>query len=206
MNVRSLLFWPLRPLWRLFLRAAPIPDDPWKRVNYRAAPAKFGPGSTHDFSWYFEGESSVGVATVDDVQDWLLACEYATDPDLFRVPDFWQHPCTFEQVRRGDCEDHALWAWRKLVELGYDAELVMGRFLPWTPSGDGGERTHVWVNFKQDGETFVFETTCKVRERMVRRLPDVSGKYRPELGVDRQRKSFAFAGVLVTIREREFAR
>src|SRR5690348_3236184 len=46
-------------------------------------------------------------------------CEYVRDPVHER--DFWQHPKTFEQLRKGDCEDHALWAWRKLTELGISA-------------------------------------------------------------------------------------
>ena len=42
---------------------------------------------------------------------WLLGCVYARDRDLFRNPDYWQHPCNFEGLRKGDCEDFALWAW-----------------------------------------------------------------------------------------------
>src|SRR5205085_1473130 len=68
------------------------------------------------FAWYFEGQSAVTVGSVDDVCEWLLECEYVHDPELFHEPDFWQHPRTFERLRKGDCEDHALWAWRKLVE------------------------------------------------------------------------------------------
>ncbi len=33
----------------------------------------------------------------------------------------------FRGKRRGDCKDHALWAWRKLNELGIAAELVCGQ-------------------------------------------------------------------------------
>src|SRR5262249_53906969 len=92
----TLLFWPLRPLWRLVLRAMPV-RDAWERINHRVAAAKFGPGSTHDFAWYFEGTSSVAVSTLDDVKDWLLGCQYESDPELFQVEDFWQHPQTFEK-------------------------------------------------------------------------------------------------------------
>lgn len=187
------------------LRVIPTPD-PWERVGYRVPTRKFGPGSTHDFAWYFEGKSTVSVSSLDDIEEWLLGCEYVSDPDLFRVDDYWQHPQTFEQIRRGDCEDHALWAWRKLIELGYDADLVAGRCLPWTPGVPGDDRTHAWVIFRRGGESYVFETTSKIKEQMVRLLSQVAGEYRPELGVDRYRKSFAFGGALVTMREREFAR
>jgi hypothetical protein len=204
-DARSLLFWPLRPLWRLILRIVPTPD-PWERVNYRVPTKSFGPGSTHEFGWYLEGKSSVVVSTIDQIQDWLLDCEYVSDPDLFRVADYWQHPQTFEQIRRGDCEDHALWAWRKLIELGYDGELVVGRCLPWTPGTADGERTHVWVVFRRDGESFLLEATSKIREKMIKPLAEASSGYRPELGVDKNRRRFAYGGALVTIREREFAR
>jgi len=64
----------------------------------------------------------------------------------------------------------------------------------------------VWVVFRRNGQAFLFETTCKVKHAMITPLAEMSRKYRPELGVDRNRKSFAFAGALLTIREREFAR
>ena len=196
----SLLFWPLRPVWRLMLRAIPV-NDPWQRLKHRVPVGRYGPGSTHDFAWYFEGSSAVPVSSLDDIEDWLLGCDYESDPELFRLDDFWQHPQTFEQIRRGDCEDYALWAWRKLVELGYDAELVVGRNLPWNPD-EVPDRTHVWVVFKRDGQSFLFETTCRVKGRMIRPLAEVAAAYRPELGVDRTKKCFAFAGSLLTMRER----
>ena len=167
---------------------------------------RYGPGSIHDFAWYFEGASGVTTSSVDDIQDWLVGCEYVSDPDLFRVADYWQHPRTFEQIKRGDCEDHAIWAWRKLIELGYDADLVEGRFLPWAPGRPDGDRTHVWVIYRRDGQSFLLEATCKVKNNMVRSLADATSRYRPELGVDRNRKTYAFAGAILTMREREFAR
>jgi len=204
-TARGLLFWPLRPLWRLVLRGVSV-ADPWERINYRVPVKRYGAGSIHDFAWYFEGASGIATSNVDDIQEWLLGCEYVSDPDLFRVPDYWQHPRTFEQIRRGDCEDHAIWAWRKLVELGIDADLIEGRCLPWTPREPSDDRGHVWVVFRRNGQAFLFETTCKVKHAMITPLAEMSRKYRPELGVDRNRKSFAFAGALLTIREREFAR
>jgi hypothetical protein len=173
-------------------------DDPWARVDYAAPPHAFGAGNRHDFAWYFEGDSTVPVASIDDVQDWLLSCDYAPDTALFNEPDFWQHPRTFEQLRRGDCEDHALWAWRKLVELGLDADLVSGTV---RHAGDdvvprGG---HVWVLLRQNGETFVFEAVAKQRDRMLRPLADVRDRYRPEFGVDRACRRYTFHGALIAM-------
>ena len=72
---------------------------------------------------------SVPVQSIDDIVAWLQSCEYVTDLDLFHERDFWQHPGTFERLRRGDCEDFALWAWRKLAEVGIDAEFCVGRVI-----------------------------------------------------------------------------
>jgi len=69
------------------------------------------------------GQSTVCVNDIAAICEWLADCEYVRDPVHER--DFWQHPKTFEQLRKGDCEDHALWAWRKLTELGIPAEFYV---------------------------------------------------------------------------------
>jgi hypothetical protein len=201
--LRRALYWVLRPVWRLLLRTLP-PDDPWGRLDYRVPVHHYGLGSRHDFAWYFEGDSAVTVSTLDDIQEWLLECEYVRDSDLFHEPDFWQHPRTFERLRKGDCEDHALWAWRKLLELNYDAELVAGRRLPWDPSVPEKDRGHVWVLFRHEGQSYLFEAVAKAKENMVRPLAVTAAEYRPEFGVDRSRQRFTFNGILLTMREREF--
>jgi Bacterial transglutaminase-like cysteine proteinase BTLCP len=189
----------LAPLARLVTRRLPV-RDAWERYDYRVPLSAFGSGNRHEFGWYFEGESSVAVASLDEVQEWLLACEYVQDESLFNEPDFWQHPRTFEQLRRGDCEDHALWAWRKLVELGYDADLVSGTVLRATE--DTAERGgHVWVMLRENGERLVFEAVAKAKSRMVRPLEEVRDRYRPEFGVDRQRQRYAFNGALLAFNE-----
>ena len=35
-------------------------------------------------------------------------------------------PEEFEQKRRGDCDDFALWTWKQLLGLGYNARFVTG--------------------------------------------------------------------------------
>ena len=187
-----------------FLSRRPPMQDAWERCDYRVSPSAFGAGNLHDFSWYFEGASTVHVTSLEDVQHWLLGCEFVEDEELFNETDFWQHPHTFEQLRRGDCEDHALWAWRKLIELGYEAELISGRCLPWDPKGKESQRGHVWVNFTSQGTRYLFETAAKTKEAMIHPLSDVAAGYRPEFGVDHHRRRFAFNGILATMREREF--
>ena len=65
---------------------------------------------------------------------------------LFNEIDLWQHPSSFEELRRGDCEDFALWAWRKLAELGIDAEFFVGRIL--SVEEPDVDRQHAWVVFR----------------------------------------------------------
>lgn len=191
--LRRALAWSLRPLLRAVARHSRN-DDPWERIAYRVPLYRFGRGSYKPFRWYFEGPSQVSVSTLDEVCAWLLECEYAHDDTLFNESDFWQHPRTFEYLRRGDCEDHALWAWRKLVELGFEAELVSGT---WHPPGDtpGG---HVWIRFRQAGEEFMFEAVSNSRERMIRPFSRAKAEYIPHAGVDQRFQHYAYFGFLRT--------
>jgi len=116
--MRRLLAFILRPVFYFGLRF--MDWEPWERLSHGIAPPQFGAGSHHDFRWYFEGQSTVSVKDMAAICEWLADCEYVRDPVHER--DFWQHPKTFEQLRKGDCEDHALWAWRKLTELGISAD------------------------------------------------------------------------------------
>jgi hypothetical protein len=202
-RTRRFLYHLTRPVMRFVLRRLPI-EDPWERTQMQVPLRNFGSGARHDFTWYFEGESAVGVASIADVRDWLLDCEYTSDRHLFHEEDYWQHPRTFEQLRRGDCEDHALWAWRKLIELGVDADLVTGKSLPWHPSDPDSQKGHAWVMFRHEGSVFVLEATAKSSDRMIRPFEEARGEYRPEFGVDRTRVRYVFNGYLMTQRDTEF--
>ena len=121
--LRGLLRRLASPLVRLFGRS----KSPWKRLSLPVPIGAFGPGSLSEFAQYFEGESHVRVESIDEIVEWLLNCQYMTDAIQFNERDLWQHPISFEQLRCGDCEDFALWAWRKLADLGIDAEFYVGR-------------------------------------------------------------------------------
>ena len=184
----------LRPLFLAALRLFPEPD-PWERLDVAAPLHEYGSGARRDFAWYFEGESAVTVTSLAEVRAWLEGCEYASDPQLFQESDFWQHPRTFEHLRRGDCEDFALWAWRKLVELGHDVDLVVGRTLPWEP----GQGRHAWLVLRLEGTEYLYEPGRRGDDAL-RPLSAVKESYLPELGVGPDRKRFAFAGNLVAMR------
>jgi hypothetical protein len=152
--------------------------------------ALLGAGARRGFDWVFEGDTGVSVRGLEDILDWLASCHYETDASLFRESDYWQHPYTFEQLRRGDCEDFALWAWRKLVELGIDADLVIGRRVP--PGAENSR--HAWILFRDGDDEFLFEPVVRDRSSAVRHVTTVRTEYIPEFGVAADRSRFLFAG------------
>ena len=159
--------------------------------RHQNIPLKFyGGGANRKFDYYFSGQSRVRVNSVRDIVDWLLGCEYVSDPEQFKKRDHWQHPVDFEKTRRGDCEDFALWAWRKLVELGHDAEFMVGKWLR-----DGRAGTHAWVFLRHDGKQFVFEATGRGLERIVKLHQDEMDNYVPFASVDSELRKKVYNGL-----------
>ena len=158
----------------------------------RVPASVFGPGSERPFAEYFAGESCVRVRSIEDIVAWLQTCEYVSDLELFRERDVWQHPRFFEQLRRGDCEDFALWAWRKLAEIGIEAQFCVGRVI----CGDrpGIDRQHAWVVYRVDGTEFLFEPAARAPSRMIRPLADAMDEYVPHFAVNHQFDTNAFVG------------
>jgi hypothetical protein len=154
----------------------------------------FSAASTRDFAWYFNGESSVPVTSLQDMHTWLSACRYVHDHVQFCAPDYWQHPQKFEHLRAGDCEDYALWAWRKLVELQYDAEFMVG----YVAIGESGFGRHAWIVYQHDGVRYLYEPTRTTLDDAVRRFADVHAEYVPEFGVGRDLQRFTYHGRLLT--------
>jgi Bacterial transglutaminase-like cysteine proteinase BTLCP len=170
-------------------------DSPWERVTMEVPTRAFGPGSTREFRHYLEGESLVSTESIDDIVEWLLTCEYVTDVVQFNERDLWQHPRSFEERRRGDCEDFALWAWRKLREIGVDAEFVVGRVV--CSREDEDERRHAWVVYRVNGTAFLFEPAARSRERMIQLLDEAMHRYMPHFAVNHQLTTCAFLGCLL---------
>jgi Bacterial transglutaminase-like cysteine proteinase BTLCP len=109
-----------------------------------------GPRSTHPIGRYISQPLNVQCRTIGDVRNFLLGCKYVSDQELFGKRDYWQPPEEFEKRKKGDCEDFALWTWRQLLNMGYDARFVAGCS---TRYGDG----HAWVEFFRDGNCFLLE-------------------------------------------------
>jgi hypothetical protein len=164
----------------------------WDRVTMDIPEKAFGPGSGQPFADYFRGPSSVPVSSIDEIVAWLQTCEYAADIERFREHDHWQHPGTFEQTKQGDCEDFALWTWRKLAEVGIDAEFYVGRFI----CEDRPEiaRQHAWVVYQVEGTAFLFEPAARTRSEMICPLEDAMARYVPHFAVNHRFETSAFAG------------
>jgi transglutaminase-like cysteine proteinase BTLCP len=191
--------WPRPSIHRLSLYFGRVTarllgrESVWDAITMRVPPGAFGPGSRRPFADYFTGESAVRVQSIDDIVAWLQSCEYATDVELFQERDVWQHPSAFEQCRRGDCEDFALWAWRKLAEIGVDAELCVGRVVA-VDDRPGIDRQHAWVVYRIDESAFLFEPAARIRSRMIRPLADAIDEYVPHFAVNHRFDTQAFAG------------
>lgn len=110
---------------------------------------------------------------MEEIRAFLLTCRYVSDHEQFGLRDHWMPPVQFEQTRRGDCDDFALWTWRQLLSLGYDARFVggiAGRY------GAG----HAWVTFRADDQIFILEPLL-ARYRKFPRLETL--RYRPAVSV-----------------------
>ena len=167
-------------------------ESAWDRLAIRVPATVFGPGSRQPFAEDFRGPSSVPVQSIDDIVAWLQTCEYVTDLELFHERDVWQHPGSFETLRRGDCEDFALWAWRKLAEIGIDAEFVVGRVV--CEDSPGIDCQHAWVVYRVDRTAFLFEPAARNPSRIIRRLADAMDEYVPHFAVNHRFDTDTFVG------------
>ena len=192
---RLRLMWPvMRLAWRYL-----DDGDAWQSVRHDAPLWAFGPGALREFGWYLDGPSMVEVSSVDEICQWLAGCEYVGDPDLFGVDDLWQHPRTFEQLRKGDCEDFALWAWRKLVGLNVDARFVTGECVRVGRDHGAG---HAWVQFTENESEYILDPASGgTTSDMVRPIEQYRDVYRPRISVDSDLKGYVYAGMVAWLQE-----
>ena len=154
---------------------------------------QFGAGSRRPFADYLNGQSRVQVHSIDDICRWLQQCEYVRDTELFNQRDVWQHPDEFETRQQGDCEDHALWAWRKLKELNISAEFVVGQ-ARWAENSNGvGSGAHAWVSYQENDRTYILEATHK--KQLIYPLEAMQTRYHPWFSVDTANQTYRFLPV-----------
>ena len=110
----------------------------------------------------------------DEIRTFLKTCRYVSDREQFGVKDHWMPPEEFENIRRGDCDDFALWTWRQLLGLGYNARFVVGS------AGRYGIG-HAWVSFRVRDRVFIVESLLPRYPRFPR-LETL--RYRPIVSVE----------------------
>jgi len=97
---------------------------------------------------YLGQSLTVKCETIRDVRRFLSNCRGVSDKEQFGKDEYWQPPEHFEETKQGDCDDFALWTWRQLLAMGYEARFVGGR---------KGNRGHAWVTFENSGRYYVVE-------------------------------------------------
>ncbi len=121
--------------------------------------------------------------SLDELRKFLATCKYVSDREQFGKDDYWQPPEHFEESKRGDCDDFALWTWRQLLQMNYAARFVIGR------AGRYGEG-HAWVTFEKDGKTFLVEPQVSA---VGLRMPRLSAmRYKPRFSVSWDGESIAY--------------
>lgn len=133
-----------------------------------------GPHPTFPMGRYISHPLGVRCKTMGDVRNFLIGCQYVSDQELFDKRDYWQPPEDFEKRRKGDCEDFALWTWRQLLNMGYDARFIGGS------AGRYGSG-HAWVEYFQDGRCFLLEPLCSRLGYTIPRL--LTLRYEPRISV-----------------------
>jgi len=99
---------------------------------------------------YISQPLAMQCGSIQEVCTFLRTCRGGSDEELFNKREYFQPPEDFERLKRGDCDDVALWTWRQLLGLGYDARVVFGKF------GRFGEG-HAWVEFFKDKKCYLLE-------------------------------------------------
>jgi hypothetical protein len=142
-----------------------------------------GPHPTFPMGRYVTQALTVKCATMHEVRKFLASCRYVSDKELFGKKDYWQPPEEFERRRKGDCEDFALWTWRQLLSMGYDARFVGGRCGRYSEG-------HAWVEYFQDGKFFLLEPLDRLLGATLPRLSTLS--YVPTVSVSWDGKTLRY--------------
>ena len=151
----------------------PFYDVEGKRI-FRPSKKRHGGCWAIPIGSYFSQPLKLVCRDIDEVRAFLSTCRYVSDREQFGVADYWAAPEQFEQTRKSDCDDFALWTWRQLVALGYDARFVTG-----AAGRYGGG--HAWVTFRVLEKTFVVEPQLARAGRKFPRLDAL--RYKPLVSV-----------------------
>lgn len=183
-----------RPIYWFLLQTTR--DDAWQRYRCNVPLHIYGAGSRRKFDWYLNGSIDTGFMELTEITHWLSGCTYVSDDELFNERDVWQHPITFERIRKGDCEDFSLWVWRKLVEQEFETEFVAG----WMVEPGEMYNGHTWVVFKEQGTKYLFDPVATDPCRMIRQLSEVSSWYVPQVSIDQNLTQYVYGGYYKQLR------
>lgn len=96
--------------------------------------------------------------------------KYKTDKNQFKgMVDVWQTSKQAYYWLRGDCEDHAVLLADWLIEMGYDARVVLGKYK---------KNGHAWVVLFYGQKTYIIEATNK-KNRKTYPLANTLPSYKP---------------------------
>ena len=160
---------------------------PWMSFDPLMANVEIGGRKGLIIKDYLNDQSHVAVHSYREIKDWLLTCRYAGDEGQFGSSDYWMLPSEFEQKKRGDCEDHALWAWHKMKALGLHAQFVVGDLL----HESFGLVGHAWLVIDRDGEPFIFDPTWKAAGMEIP-WGEAQKRYFPSIGIDTQLRGYEY--------------
>lgn len=132
---------------------------------------------------YISQPLAIKCNAIGQIGDFLRSCKYVSDQEQFAKPDYWQAPEEFEKRKAGDCEDFALWAWRQLLSLGYDARFVAG-------TGGRYGAGHAWVEYFRDDKCYLVEPLAARFGFTLLRLFTL--KYSPEFSVSWDGKTLRY--------------
>lgn len=167
-------------------------DHQWRSLPFAVPHARFG--SKADFPWYFEHALHVPILDLEDLCRFLSQCVYVADAHLFGKAEHWQHPADFERIKKGDCEDHALWTWRRLVELGLDAAFMVG-----ARHVGGASSFHAWVVYSDRGVSYLVESVSKHRREIIQPLDAVRHNYTPCFSVNARFRRRLYIGAIALL-------
>jgi hypothetical protein len=121
---------------------------------------------------YVSQPLTVKCDTIRDARRFLAGCEGVSDEEQFGKQQYWQPPEDFEKRKRETATIFALWTWRQLLDMGYDARFVCGSHWPY---GIG----QTWVEYFRDGKCFLVEPQPDAMPRLttLRYAPKLSASW-----------------------------
>ena len=130
---------------------------------------------TFPMGLFVKSELNKECHSIKEIRDFLRECRYVSDEDQFGCKDYWMPPDEFEEKKKGDCEDFALWTWRQLMDLGYSCRFVVGY------AGKYGEG-HAWLTAEKGNKRYIIEPLASEIAKKLPRLSFV--RYIPEVSVE----------------------